>query len=112
MKKFVVFFALFVWGIQLIAQNSVPFQWTEVFLTAVRNDFARPPMTARSLHHFSMAMYDAWAAYDDDAATVFLGRRTMVFTAPTQEFINLTIDYQRRMRLSVMPHTELFAIAI
>lgn len=82
MKKLVVFFALFVWGIQLIAQNSVPFQWTEVFLTAVRNDFARPPMTARSLHHFSMAMYDAWAAYDDDAATVFLGKTYNGFYCP------------------------------
>ncbi len=67
---------------QLSAQNSVPFQWTEAMLTAIRNDFARPPMTARNLQHFSMAMYDAWAAYDDDAATLFLGKTYNGFTCP------------------------------
>ncbi len=64
------------------AQNSVPFQWTEAMLTAIRNDFARPPMTARNLQHFSMAMYDAWAAYDDEAATLFLGKTYNGFTCP------------------------------
>ena len=67
---------------QSLAQNSVPFQWTEAMLTAIRNDFARPPMTARNLQHFSMAMYDAWAAYDDDAATLFLGKTFNGFTCP------------------------------
>ncbi|MEY2764064.1 MAG: hypothetical protein RLZZ205_488, partial [Bacteroidota bacterium] len=64
------------------AQNSIPFQWTEAMLTAIRNDFARPPMTARNLQHFSMAMYDAWAAYDDEAATLFLGKTYNGFTCP------------------------------
>ena len=67
---------------QLSSQTSVPYQWTEAMLTAIRNDFARPPMTARNLQHFSMAMYDAWAAYDDDAATLFLGKTFNGFTCP------------------------------
>lgn len=66
----------------LSAQTSIPFQWTELMLTAIRNDFARPPMTARNLHHLSMAMYDAWAAYDEDAATVFLGKSYNGFYCP------------------------------
>ncbi|MBM3427523.1 MAG: hypothetical protein FJX95_01925 [Bacteroidetes bacterium] len=66
----------------LTAQNSIPYQWGEVMLTAIRNDFARPPMTARNLHHLSMAMYDAWAAYDDEASTVFLGNTYNGFYCP------------------------------
>ncbi len=79
-----IFFALFVVMAQnsLYSQNSIPFQWTEAMLTAIRNDFARPPMTARNLQHFSMAMYDAWAAYDDEAATLFLGKTFNGFTCP------------------------------
>jgi hypothetical protein len=79
-----MFFALFVVMAQysLYSQNSIPFQWTEAMLTAIRNDFARPPMTARTLQHFSMAMYDAWAAYDDEAATLFLGKTFNAFTCP------------------------------
>ena len=79
-----IFFALFLVMAQnsLYSQNSIPFQWTEAMLTAIRNDFARPPMTARNLQHFSMAMYDAWAAYDSVASTVFLGRTFNGFFCP------------------------------
>jgi len=66
----------------LIAQNSIPYQWSQAMLTAVRNDFARPPMTARNLFHFSLAMYDAWAAYDSVASTVFLGQTFNGFYCP------------------------------
>jgi hypothetical protein len=67
---------------QVMAQNSVPFQWSQAMLTAIRNDFARPPMTARNLFHFSLAMYDAWAAYDSVASTVFLGKTFNGFFCP------------------------------
>jgi hypothetical protein len=33
----------------------------------VRKDLARPPVQARNLFHLSVAMWDAWAAYDDVA---------------------------------------------
>ncbi len=68
--------------VDLKAQTSVPYQWTEAILTAVRNDYARPPMTARTLFHFSLAMYDAWAAYDSVASTVFLGKTFNGFYCP------------------------------
>jgi hypothetical protein len=60
--------------VDLKAQSSVPYQWSQAMLTAIRNDYARPPMTARNLFHFSLAMYDTWAAYDSVASTVFLGQ--------------------------------------
>ena len=43
-------------------------------LQAIREDFARPPVQARNLFHVSLAMYDAWAAYDTVAETIFLGK--------------------------------------
>merc|ERR1712080_664690 len=34
---------------------------------SIRNDFARPPVHARNIHHVSAAMYDAWAVYEERA---------------------------------------------
>ncbi len=47
--------------------QSVARQWTEQMLTAIRLDFARPTVHARNLYHVSVAMWDAWAAYDENA---------------------------------------------
>lgn len=55
------------------AQHSVARRWNEALLVAVRNDFARPTVHARNLFHVSAAMYDAWAAYDDQADPYLLG---------------------------------------
>ena len=51
------------------AQHSSARQWNEMLLEAIRNDFARPTVHARNLFHVSVAMWDAWAAYDDFALT-------------------------------------------
>jgi hypothetical protein len=47
--------------------QSVARQWNEQLLGAIRIDFARPTVHARNLYHVSVAMWDAWAAYDPDA---------------------------------------------
>jgi hypothetical protein len=57
-----------------IGQHSVAHQWTEINLEAIRRDIARPTVHARNLFHLSVAMYDAWAAYDDTAEPFFLGK--------------------------------------
>ncbi|HXC51361.1 MAG TPA: vanadium-dependent haloperoxidase [Candidatus Limnocylindrales bacterium] len=44
--------------------HSVARQWDEEILGAIRIDFPRPPIHARNLFHLSVAMWDAWAAYD------------------------------------------------
>ena len=56
-----------------IAHKVNPAQrvWNEALLDAIRNDLARPTVHARNLHHWSVACYDAWAAYDS-VATPFL----------------------------------------
>lgn len=61
---------------------SIAQQWNEALLFSITNDFARPPIHARNLYHTSMAMYDAWAAYDPAAEPLLLGRTLGSYTSP------------------------------
>jgi len=54
--------------------------WNEIVLNGIRNDFARPTVHARNLFHTSLAMYDAFAAYDDVNETYLLGKTIGEFT--------------------------------
>ena len=57
----------FIWlffSLQLYSQ-SVARSWNEQTLSAIRLDVPHPPVHARNLFHVSVAMWDAWAAYDD-----------------------------------------------
>jgi len=54
-------------------EHGVAYEWIEVQLQGIRVDFARPPIHARNLYHVSLAMYDAWAAYDDLAEPISMG---------------------------------------
>ena len=47
--------------------RSVARVWDEEILAAIRVDLPHPPVQARNLFHLSVAMYDAWAAYDGSA---------------------------------------------
>ncbi len=51
---------------------SVARQWNELALDAIRRDLPAPTVHARNLYHLSAAMWDAWAAYEDGAAGVFV----------------------------------------
>ncbi|HPF39547.1 MAG TPA: hypothetical protein P5081_20130 [Phycisphaerae bacterium] len=53
-----------------VRAESVARMWNEELLNAIRKDFARPTVHARNLYHVSLAMYDAWAAYDDTAVQI------------------------------------------
>ncbi|OUS02896.1 hypothetical protein A9Q86_02275 [Flavobacteriales bacterium 33_180_T64] len=64
------------------AQHSVARDWNEMTLTAIRADFARPTVHARNLFHSSVLMYDAWAIFDSQATTVFLGKNFGGYNCP------------------------------
>jgi len=61
-------------------EHSVARQWNEVLLESIRNDFARPTVHARNLFHTSVAMYDAWAAFESTAEPFFLGKTINGYT--------------------------------
>lgn len=63
-------------------EHSVAYEWSEVLLEGIRNDYARPTVHARNLYHASTLMYDAWAAYEPGAKTHFLGDTLGGFIVP------------------------------
>ncbi len=92
-KKYSTIACLLVWiGIVGTTQplkgqtHSVAREWNEALLTGIRNDFARPTVHARNLFHLSIALYDAWAVYEDSADTYFLGKTLNGFTCELDSF--------------------------
>ena len=63
-------------------QYSVARQWSETQLSCIRKYFAKPTVHARHLSHVSVAMYDAWAVYDDEAQPYLLGQTWGGFNCP------------------------------
>ena len=93
-KKFVsLFLAIIVlnFPVTIYSQKSVAREWNDVLLEAIREDFARPTVHARNLFHTSVAMWDAWAAYDQVAETYLLGKIINGFSS-NFDGVNLQID--------------------
>src|SRR5437762_3528686 len=65
--RFVVALACGVIVARASPSTSVARVWDEEILSAIRIDLPHPPVHARNLFHLSVAMYDAWAAYDNIA---------------------------------------------
>jgi len=72
-KRF-LFSSIFIFISTLSISQSIARQWNEEVLNGIRKDFARPTVHARNLFHTSVAMYDAWAVFDPNADTFFLGK--------------------------------------
>jgi hypothetical protein len=54
-------------AIDPVPGGSIARRWNEQLLGAVRRDTPRPGVHARNLFHVSVAMWDAWSAYDETA---------------------------------------------
>lgn len=48
----------------ILPTGSIARRWNELMLDSIRRDVPKPGVHARNLFHTSVAMYDAWAAYD------------------------------------------------
>lgn len=80
---------------------SIARLWNEVLLEAIRSDFARPTVHARNLFHTSVAMYDIWAIYDEEARPYLIGNTVNNFTTELLDFIPLeTIEDSRKKAIS------------
>lgn len=66
----------------LAAQSSIAREWSDAVLQTMQEDLARPAVQARNLFHFSVALYDAWAAYDTEAQPYLLGKTVNGYTCP------------------------------
>lgn len=76
------------------SQHSVAREWNEQLLHAIRNDFARPTVHARNLFHTSVALYDAWAIYEEEPETYFLGKTVGGFECPLLNEVPMPDDIQ------------------
>ncbi|MEQ8478966.1 T9SS type A sorting domain-containing protein [Fulvivirga sp.] len=81
-KKFIFLIALSIICSLAQAQHSIARKWNEALLDAIRKDFARPTVHARNLFHTSAATYDAWAAFEENTNTYFLGNSVHGFNIP------------------------------
>jgi len=81
--------------------KSIARLWNEVLLDAIRGDYARPTVHARNLFHASIAMYDAWAIYDDKATTYLMGKEVHGFSSNLVDFIpTQSIEESRKKAIS------------
>ncbi|OIQ30454.1 MAG: hypothetical protein BM564_03550 [Bacteroidetes bacterium MedPE-SWsnd-G2] len=89
-------------GENLPENISVARLWNEALLDAIRSDYARPTVHARNLFHTSIALYDAWAFYDDKAQTYLIGNTLNEYTnALETDFIpSESIEESRKKAMS------------
>ncbi|MDN5204240.1 FG-GAP-like repeat-containing protein [Fulvivirgaceae bacterium BMA10] len=75
--------------------------WNEALLNAIRGDYARPTIHARNLFHTAVAMYDAWAVFDNNAKTYLIGNKLHHYTNEFDGFRSLeSIGEARNKTLS------------
>ena len=48
-----------------LPDHSIARRWNEQLLNSIRRDIPDPPKHARNIHHIAVAMWDAWAAWQD-----------------------------------------------
>ena len=82
-------------GDRPVTTQSIARQWDEEALAAIRRDNPRPPVHARNLFHVSVAMYDAWAAYDATAKPYVSTERTTATDVATAREIAIAFAAYR-----------------
>lgn len=103
-KTLLLFISIFLFNTISFCQQSVARQWCNAMLNAIITDFAKPPVQARNLFHVSLAMYDAWAVYDNTASPYLIGKTVgsinypftgVPFVAPAniESYRNMAISY-------------------
>ena len=70
---------------------SVARRWDEALLGAIRRALPNPPVHARNLFHTSVAMWDAWAAYDPTAIGYIVDEKRQASNLPAAR--NEAISY-------------------
>ena len=70
---------------QILPDKSVARNWSEALIFALRRDTGQVAYNARNVFQFSVAVYDAFAAYDDDSKPYLLGQTVNGFSCPFED---------------------------
>jgi len=73
--------------------SSVARRWDDALLNAIRRALPNPPVHARNLFHVSVAMWDAWAAYDPTASGYLFKEKLHVDRCDVAAARNEAISY-------------------
>lgn len=76
--------------LKMVFKQTIPRLWNEVLLHSVRNDLARPTVTARNLYHMSALLWDVYSAYDENLKGFFTDEK-----AP--KYINKSVARDKAM---------------
>ena len=99
---------------QAFSVQSIARVWDEEILSAIRIDKPHPPVQARNLFTVSVAMYDAWAAYDSIAVGyLYRGKHTAAdVAAARREAISYAAyrTLKERYALSINAATTMAAL--
>jgi hypothetical protein len=69
-----------------LPDRSIARRWNEQLLNSIRRDIPDPPKHARNIHHTAVAMWDAWAAWQDVSdGVVYTERHTAEDVARARE---------------------------
>src|SRR5437899_1670286 len=68
-------------------------RWAETLLNAIRRALPNPPVHARNLFHLSVAMWDAWAAYDATSSGYLFKEKLSVGPCDVPAARNEAISY-------------------
>ncbi|MBT8256925.1 MAG: VCBS repeat-containing protein [Bacteroidia bacterium] len=83
------------------SDKSIARIWNEALLEAIRGDLARPTVHARNLFHASVAMYDAWAIYDEQARPYLIGNTVNGFDSELLDFDSIEeVEASRKKAIS------------
>lgn len=80
-------------AIDPVPTGSIARRWNEQLLNSVRRDVPRPGVHARNLFHTSVAMWDAWAVYDDVADPMLLDDRIVLDADERAAARDIAISY-------------------
>ena len=85
-------------GERPVREHSVARLWDDELLAAIRIDTPRPVVHARNLFHLSVAMWDAWATYDDGADLYLYGARESAEDIATARDIAISFAAHRLLQ--------------
>ncbi len=77
--------------------TSISRLWNEMILYSIRNDIARPTVTARNLYHLSALLWDVYSAYEN--------KKALMLEASAPAFSNLELS--RNIAMSYAGYTFL-----